>query len=129
VTITPETLIGLIVGALIGGLVKFGFDRWSVRMGWAREDKRDQDRKISLVDQQARDSIARLSDRLNTTDGKVEVLKERVDHLPSADDIEAVKARLSEVDRQVSGVAAQVQGMSTNVKTILDHILASERRP
>ena len=123
-------LIGLL-GAFIGAVVKFAFDRWSQHLGWSREDRRDSERKIERVDQTARADIARvereLKAELSDHGRKLERLEERVDHLPTADDVQELAKRLADVDRGLSGVVSKVDGMSVNVKTILDHILRGER--
>lgn len=117
---------------VLGALLKFGFDRLSVQLGWSREDRRAQDNKIERVDTHARSEVARiereLGGRLNTVERDVEVLTERVANMPTADDMRALDQRLAAVDRGLAGVVSKVDGMSGNVKTILQHILESERR-
>jgi len=116
----------------LGAFFKFGFDRWGAHLGWSREERAGQDRKIERVDHEARESIARvereLKNDLNDQGRKLDRLEERVDHLPTADDVQELARRLADVDRGLSGVVSKVDGMSVNVKTILDHILAGERR-
>lgn len=124
---------------LIGAVLKHLFDRVAVERGWTREDKRAQDGKIERVDTHARAEIGRierelggsirdLGTKVGAVDSEVQVLSERVANLPTADDIQSLDRRLADVDRGLSGVVSKVDGMSGNVKTILEHILAGERR-
>lgn len=128
--------IGLLV---IGAVLKAGFDRLAIERGWTREEKKAQDGKIERVDSLARAEVARIERELGgkiaglektvgTVAGDVRVLAERVENLPTADDIQSLDRRLADVDRGLSGVVSKVDGMSGNVKTILEHILAGERR-
>ncbi|WP_333896266.1 DUF2730 family protein [Brevundimonas aurantiaca] len=128
---TYDGLTMILLGAVIGALFKFLFDRWSQHLGWSREERKDSDRKIERVDQTARADIQRvereLKAELSDHGRKLERLEERVDHLPTADDVQELAKRLSDVDRGLSGVVSKVDGMNVNVKTILDHILRGER--
>ncbi len=121
--------IGLLV---LGAGFKHLFDRVAAERGWTREDKRAQDGKIERVDTHARSEVARiereLGGRVANIERSVAVLCERVENMPTADDMQALDRRLSAVDRGLSGVTSKVDGMSANVKTILEHILAGERR-
>lgn len=128
--------IGLLV---LGAVIKFAFDRWGAQLGWVREEKKAQDGKIERVDHHARNEIGRIErelgarirgvdGRVGTVEGDVRVLEERVGNLPTADDMERLNQRLGDVDRGLSGVKSKVDGMDSNVKTILEHILAGERR-
>ena len=128
--------IGLIV---LGAVLKFAFDRWGAQLGWTREEKRAQDGKIERVDTHARAEIGRierelggkigdLGAKVGTVAADMRVLSERVENLPTADDIQSLDRRLAEVDRGLSGVMSKVDGMNGNVKTILEHILQQERR-
>lgn len=122
-----------VLGTLLAGAaLKFIFDRVSVQMGWSREEKRDQDGKIQRVDSHARSELTRiereLGGRLGTVEKDVGVLSERVENLPTADDMQELNRRLGEVDRGLGSVVSKVDGVNGTVKTILDHILAGERR-
>ena len=122
----------LVLGGVITAALKFLADRIGVQMGWNREDKRDQDGKIQRIDSHARAEIARiekeLGGRVAAVETDVGILTERVANLPTADDIQSLDRRLADVDRGLSGVVSKVDGMSGNVKTILEHILSQERR-
>lgn len=117
---------------VVGASLKFAFDQIMTRMGWSRDDRRAQDGKIERVDSHARSEIARiereLGGRLHEVESDVGVLAERVANMPTSDDMQALDRRLADVDRGLSGVVSKVEGMSGNVKTILEHILATERR-
>ena len=121
--------IGLL---LVGGFIKYLYDRLAVERGWARDDKRDQAARIDRVDQIARDSIARvereLSDKLNSHAHLLTRLQEQVCHLPTAEDIEEVRAAVARVDAGLSAVTAKVDGTSEMVRTIRDHILQGDRK-
>ncbi|MNU42697.1 hypothetical protein D3C71_314620 [compost metagenome] len=127
---TEAFLIGLL-GMALGAVFKFGLDVTLQRVGWGREDRRDNDRKIERVDQHARDNIARvereLKEQLNDQGHKLTRLQEQVRHLPTADDIEEVRAGVARVDASLSAVTAKVEGTSEMVRTIRDHILKVER--
>ncbi len=117
---------------VLGATLKFAFDRWGAQLGWSREDRRAQDGKIERIDSHARAEVSRiereLGGRLGSMETEVRVLCERVENLPTADDMQALDRRLADVDRGLSGVVSKVDGMGANVKTILQHILAGERR-
>ena len=128
---------------LAGLSARFVFDQLGRQWGWAREDRKAQGEKIEAVDKAARDTISRVERELGAQVGalttKVNVLDERVKHLPTADDIEEVNRRLSDLDRAMStrlgaldrdvgAATAKIDGMNVNVKTVLDHILAGEGR-
>ncbi len=121
---------------VIGAVLKSWFDKIAVERGWAREDRKAQDGKIERVDHHARAELTRiereLGGRVSTVEGQLGVLNQRIDALPTADDIAALDRRVAdmgaELGRGLSGVTSTVQGMSTTVKTILDHILEGERR-
>lgn len=121
--------IGLL---FLGAGMKFAFDRWGVQIGWDREAKKATDGKIERVDTHARAELGRiereLGDRLNAVERSVDVLAERVDALPTSDDFQALDRRLAEVSREVSAASTKVDGVSQTAKTILEHILAGERR-
>lgn len=125
--------VGVFVsGGVFTALLKFGFDRIGAHLGWSREDKRDQDGKIERMDSHARAEVARieraLGDRLNTVESDVGILKEKIEHLPTDEDIARLAEGLARVDRGLGGVQAKVDGMNTNLQTVLQHILAGERR-
>lgn len=128
--------VGLLI---IGAVLKAGFDRLAVERGWTREDKKAQDGKIERVDSHARSEISRIERELGGKisdlgtevghiSADVRVLSERIENLPTADDIQSLDRRLADVDRGLSAVVSKVDGTSANVKTILEHILAGERR-
>ena len=123
-------LIGLL-GAFIGAVVKFGFDRWSQSLGWTREERKDSDRKIERVDQTARDNIARvereLKDQLSSQGLRLERLQEQVRHLPTADDIEEVRSGVAGVRADLASATAKIEGQTEMVRTIRDHIMRGER--
>lgn len=129
-----EILKGLAATGLlcVGAALKFAFDRWGVQIGWDREAKKATDGKIERVDTHARAELGRiereLGDRLNAVERSVDVLAERVDALPTSDDFQALDRRLAEVSREVSAASTKVDGVSQTAKTILEHILAGERR-
>lgn len=122
----------LFLGALVGAVLKFGFDRWGQRIGWSREERKADAAKIERVDSHARSEIQRLEKdlggRIGAVEGDMRVLAERVDALPTSDDFQALDRRLAEVSREVSSASAKVDGVSATAKTILQHILAGERR-
>lgn len=115
---------------ILGGAIKFAFDRWGVQLGLSREEKRAQDGKIERIDTHARDSIARVERELGSRLGGVEravgILAERVDHLPTEDDIQRLSDGLARVDRGLGAVQSSVEGINQNVRTVLQHILAGE---
>lgn len=115
---------------ILGGAIKFAFDRWGAQLGLNREEKRAQDGKIERVDSHARDSISRvereLGERLGRVEGTLGVLSERVDHLPTEDDIQRLSDGLARVDRGLGAVQSSVEGINQNVRTVLQHILAGE---
>lgn len=124
---------------IIGAVLKAGFDRLAVERGWTREDKKAQDGKIERIDSHARSEITRIERELggkiselgtdvSQVTADVRVLTERIENLPTADDIQSLDRRLAAVDRGLSAVVSKVDGTSANVKTILEHILAGERR-
>ena len=124
---------------VIGAVLKAGFDRVAAERGWTREDKKAQDGKIERIDSHARSEITRierelggkittLSRDVGQVTADVRVLTERIENLPTADDIQSLDRRLADVDRGLSAVVSKVDGTSANVKTILEHILAGERR-
>lgn len=129
---TVTQALAAIALLVLGAVIKFGFDRWSVQLGWSRDDRRAQDGKIERIDSHARDSIARvereLGGRLTTVEKNVGVLAERVDHLPTADDVQELAQAVARVDRGLSGVQSTVDGMNQNVRTVLHHILEAERK-
>lgn len=119
-----------------GAVMKSWFDKLAVQRGWDREDKRAVDGKIERVDSHARAEGARiereLGQRLSQVERDLGVLNERIDGLPTTDDMAAFDRRLAELGQQLgqglSGVSAKVEGMNGTVKTILQHILDSERK-
>ena len=121
--------VGLLV---IGAALKFLFDRWRDQTGYNREEGHEAARKVERVDSAAREGLARLErdigGRLRHLEKNFERLEERVGHLPSADDMEVVARRLSELEREVAAQGATMTGVADNVRVIRDHILAGERR-
>lgn len=122
-------LIGML-GAVLAAFATFLFNRWAAQIGWNREDRRAQDGKIERVDQQARDSITRIERELTaelTLQGRqIEALKVKVEHLPTADDMEGVRSAVARVDSGLSAVTAKVEGTSEMVRTIRDHLMKRE---
>lgn len=123
-------LIGML-GAVLAAFATFLFNRWAAQIGWNREDRRAQDGKIERVDQQARDSIARvereLKHELNAQGRQLERLQEQVRHLPTAEDIEEVRNAVASLGREVASATAKIEGQTEMVRTIRDHILRAER--
>lgn len=96
----------------------------------ARESRTGQ--RIERIDATARQSIERLEKDLRMELGgmnnRLTRLEERVDHLPTAQDVKELAERVGEIEVQVAGVAEKVANTQEMVRVVRDHILESEKR-
>lgn len=96
----------------------------------ARESRTGQ--RIERVDATARQTIERLEKDLRAEVGgmnnRLTRLEERVDHLPTAQDVKELAERVGEIEVQVAGVAEKVANTQEMVRVVRDHILEGEKR-
>lgn len=126
------------LGAFLGAFLKFGFDFIRDKMGWHREDSRGLKSKLEKGDAEARAEIVRLekelakvekqlAERMNATDRKLGRLEEKVDHLPTAEDVKAMTREIGEARRETARLAAILEGQALTLKTIMDYLLTKEK--
>lgn len=120
----------------IGTLAVAIFVAWRTG-GWrssdaqeARESRTGQ--RIERIDATARATIERLEKdlrgELGGMNNRLTRLEERVEHLPTAQDVKELADRVGEIEVQVAGVAEKVSNTQEMVRVVRDHILESEKR-
>lgn len=115
------------LAAALGASAKWGYDQISMRMGWSREDAREQRRKVEQVDSHARGELARVERELKKeiSDLKLEQgrMAEQIRHLPTADDIQHLQQGLGRLEREMGTALARIEGQTDMVRTIRDHLM------